>query len=94
MSQETFVKAQSYGRDKARFALWQALYNQLITYGMVQYGFYPLTWSWTGEVLQKAGLAESRVVGDPSFPQPPLLRVVMNIFADNDLGCVCRSSAR
>ena len=61
LPQDTFLKAQRYGRDKTRYALYNTLYDQLMGWGMILTDFYPRTWAWTGKWMGILGLAEDQM---------------------------------
>ncbi|KAK4684554.1 STE24 endopeptidase, partial [Tremellales sp. Uapishka_1] len=53
MPQETFEKAQKYGKDKARFQLAKIVFNQLLNYGLLKFDFYARSWTWTESLMLK-----------------------------------------
>ncbi|KAK7032425.1 zinc metalloprotease [Paramarasmius palmivorus] len=55
ISREDFEKSQSYGKDKAKFALFSKLFSQCLDSAMLQYGFYAWCWSAAGSILGKIG---------------------------------------
>ncbi|EIN06828.1 metalloendopeptidase [Punctularia strigosozonata HHB-11173 SS5] len=54
-SQETFDKSQTYGRDKAKFALFSGLYKQVLDSALIHYGAYAWSWSIAGKLLARFG---------------------------------------
>jgi len=52
---EVFKKSQSYGKDKARFALISGLFKQCIDSAMLHFGFYAWSWGASGRLLSCFG---------------------------------------
>ena len=50
-----FEKSQSYGKDKAKFALFSGIFKQLLDSLMLQFGFYAWSWHVAGTLLAKVG---------------------------------------
>ena len=61
LSKETFDKAQSYGRDKTRYAVVQTIYTQFVNYAMIRLGAYHKLWEATGGLLEHFGFANGNV---------------------------------
>ena len=52
---EVFKKSQSYGKDKAQFALISGLFKQCIDSTMLHFGFYAWSWVTSGRLLSWFG---------------------------------------
>ncbi|KAI0804709.1 metalloendopeptidase [Irpex lacteus] len=52
---EVFQKSQTYGRDKAKFALFSGLYKQVIDSLLLHIGFYAWAWETAGSLIGKLG---------------------------------------
>lgn len=57
-SQAVFEKSQTYGRDKAKYALFSGIYKQAIDSLLLHYGFYAWAWAAGGDVIRKLGYGE------------------------------------
>jgi len=51
VDQETFIKSQNYGRDKAKFSFFSSVYHQGIQFLSLYYYAYPKAWSIAGSIL-------------------------------------------
>lgn len=51
VSQETFDKAQAYGRDKARFGFVETVFSLIQNALFIVYDFMPWLWSLSGDVM-------------------------------------------
>lgn|SRR5690349_12626008 len=51
VSQETFDKAQAYGRDKARFGLVETVFSLVQNALSIVYDFLPWLWNVSGDVM-------------------------------------------
>ncbi|OCF76532.1 STE24 endopeptidase [Kwoniella mangroviensis CBS 8886] len=61
VSKETFTKAQSYSKDKTRFALLKLIFDQFLGWGLIKLGAYAGLWNFTGGLLSKIGISPNRV---------------------------------
>ena len=62
LSQDTFDKAQRYGRDKTAYSLTKAIFNQLVAWGIISTRLYARAWAWTGKWMDSLGVASNRMV--------------------------------
>ncbi|KAF9927734.1 CAAX prenyl protease 1 [Linnemannia zychae] len=53
VTQETFDKAQAYGRDKARFGLVESLFGIIQNTLCIVYDFLPWLWNFSGDIMFK-----------------------------------------
>ena len=52
---DTFAKSQRYGKDKAKFSIFEGLYKQCLDTVVVQYGLYAWAWATAGRILASFG---------------------------------------
>jgi STE24 endopeptidase len=52
---DVFDKSQKYGKDKAKFALLNGLYKQILDSAMLQFGVYAWSWDVAGRCLARFG---------------------------------------
>lgn len=62
LPQDLFDKAQVYGRDKTRYALLKAVFNQLLAFILIRAHVYSRTWDATGRFMDACGLGLDRTV--------------------------------
>lgn len=62
LSQDTFDKAQRYGRDKTAYSLTKAIFNQLVAWGIISTRLYARAWAWTGKWMDSLGVASNRMI--------------------------------
>ena len=62
LSDETFNKAQAYGRAKAHFGLIRGVYGIAEGLAYITFDLYAGFWNLSGRIMQRVGLAPSRTV--------------------------------
>lgn len=62
LPQDTFDKAQRYGRDKTRYSLVKPVFDQVLAWGIIRSGLYARAWEWTGSWMGTLGLSQDRMV--------------------------------
>ncbi|KAI0699019.1 peptidase family M48-domain-containing protein [Cytidiella melzeri] len=55
---DVFHKSQTYGRDKAKFALFSGLFKQTVDSLLLHFGFYAWAWAVAGDAIGKFGYGE------------------------------------
>lgn len=75
LNQETFTKAQLYGRDKMTFNIRQMMFNYALSFCMIKFGVFKFAWDATARAMDTLGLAQDRVVRTLS----PLLLASANV---------------
>jgi STE24 endopeptidase len=53
VTQETFDKAQAYGRDKAKFGFVETVFNLAQNTLSIVYDFLPWLWNFSGDIMLK-----------------------------------------
>ncbi|ORX33273.1 metalloendopeptidase [Kockovaella imperatae] len=62
ISDDKFRKAQAYGRDKTRYSLFKAVFNQILGWAIIRSRLYAKLWYVTGGWMDTLGLAPSRTI--------------------------------
>ncbi|WWC67541.1 uncharacterized protein I206_101450 [Kwoniella pini CBS 10737] len=62
ISKETFTKAQSYSKDKTRFALLKLIFDQFLGWGLIKLGAYSGLWNFSSKLLSNIGISPNRVI--------------------------------
>lgn len=68
LNNETFTKAQLYGRDKMTFNIRQMMFNYALSFCMIKFGVFKFAWDATARLMDSLGLAQDRVVRSPAPP--------------------------
>lgn len=63
ISDETYTKAQAYGKEKARFSLIKGLWSQVVNVAMISMGIYTWGWDKAGDLMKVVGISSDRWVG-------------------------------
>lgn len=77
---QTFQKSQAYGRDKANFAFVTGAWGLLNSLVIIRYDVMAIVWTWSGILLQRAGLRVTEIPQSIVFTLAfSLIRTVLDL---------------